>query len=168
MVDATVAHEGPRVDARQVWMITGSLLVIAALAILAAGIFQAAEFSHDSNRDRLQLLIQLGLSLNTAGLLLGAAIAFRAVGARARSLQTAVMIFAVVVAAGAIYTVFNVLTIHIPGVNLNDSASIGISPGGWKERLSAMLPSVAAGAVAIAAIAVARVHASSMEVAATE
>jgi hypothetical protein len=129
---------------------------------------QTYRFSGVGARERIEEIVNFGLGIVTAGLLLGAAITLRAAGERARSLNTAVMVFAIVVVGGAIFSVFDFLTIHIPSPNDTQSFTLGISQGGWKERLSAILPRVAAGLVAVAAIAVSRQRDRSVEIAAAE
>jgi hypothetical protein len=175
LLEIGVKGGGPMTDEQSnggtddgVWWIVGLCLTGAALSFLGAGIVQTYRFSGVGARERIEEIVNFGLGTVTAGLLLGAAITLRAAGARARNLSTAVMVFAVVVVGGAIFSVFDFLTIHIPGPNDTQTFTLGISQGGWKERLSAILPRVAAGLVAVAAIAVARHRDRSVEVATAE
>jgi hypothetical protein len=153
-------------DTTAPWFVVGWCLFGAALVILVAAIVQAY-LQPQTARHHLDFIVYGGLGIVTAGLLLGAAVTARAAGQRAAGLQIAVMVFAAVVVAGAIYAIIDALTVHVPDFNDQSSLSVGVTSGGWRERLIVMLPAFAAGLIAVGAIAVTRMR-SSVEVAAAE
>ena len=52
----------------------------------------------------------------------------------------------------ALFSVVDILTIHIPGPNSQESFSIVLSRGGFKDRLATLLPEVAAMFIALVAM----------------
>jgi hypothetical protein len=141
-----------------VWWIVGLCLVGAAVLIVLGGILQAFVYP-GGTRARVEEIVRFAANATTPLLLLGAAIAFSLVHERARSALVFVEVFAYLIIAGAIYSAFDFLTIHIPSLSSSsESISFALAGygNGWKGRLAPVLPRLGSAVVAVAIIVVAR------------
>jgi hypothetical protein len=93
----------------------------------------------------------------TAGVILAAVLAFMAADreheAQVRPVAIIALVFAGIVVALAVYQVFDILTVHIPGVDASDAALPSILNNGDSigARIAGVLPAL--GALVVAAVA---------------
>jgi len=132
-------------------------LIIAIVLIIVGAIIRSgtSPFSNLSGRNRIELISEGSANALTAGLLLGAvaALSFLKTDRRARTrpLLVGAFIVSAVIVLLAVYTVVDVLTMHVPGPDSSDF-SIGLSQGSsMSDRLSIVLPQI--GTVLIALVA---------------
>jgi cytochrome bd-type quinol oxidase subunit 2 len=134
-------------------------LVVGVVLLIVAAIITSGRFSGSSAvsaRDRIELISEQSANIVTAVLVLAAVAALWFLttqrGARARPLVIVTLILAAGIALLAIYSVGNLLTIHIPGPGSADTVAIGLSNGeSFTDRLGSVLP--AAGTAFIALVA---------------
>jgi hypothetical protein len=135
-------------------LIVGVVLLIAA-AIITSGRFTGS--SGISTRDRLVIISAQSANVTTAALVLAAVAALTFLGvdriARARPLVIITLVVGTAIVLLAAYAVVDVLTVHIPSVNGNDSLAVGLSGGvSFGDRLGGILPSIGAAFIAIVAL----------------
>jgi hypothetical protein len=134
-------------------------LIVAVVLSIAAAIITSGRFTGGgiSTRDRLVLISAQSANIVTAGLVLAAVAALTFLGAdritRARPLVIITLVVGTAIVLLAAYTVVDVLTVHIPSVNGNDSLTVGLSDGAsFSDRLGGILPSIGAAFIAIVAL----------------
>jgi|tagenome__1003787_1003787.scaffolds.fasta_scaffold20956038_2 hypothetical protein len=93
----------------------------------------------------------------TASFILAAAVAALQIErARRKSVNLFILGGAILIAVGALYSIIDMFTIHVPGLNDQESVSFGLNGINWNQRLSIIAPAIAALLLAVAAIVVAR------------
>jgi hypothetical protein len=135
--------------------LTVGVVLLVAGAIISSGRFSGV--AAISVRDRVELVAEQAANIVTAVLVLAAVAALWFLRAervaRARPLVVATLIVGTAIALLAVYTVGNILTIHIPGPNSNDTIAIGLSNGGsFNDRLGAVLPAVGTAFISLVAM----------------
>jgi hypothetical protein len=124
---------------------------------LVAGVFRTYEFNGIPARERLREIANNGLGLLTAIFILAAAVAgLQIERARRKTVNLFILGGAILVAAGALFSIIDMFTIHVPGPNDQESVSFGLNGINWNQRLSIIAPAIAALLLAVAAIVVAR------------
>jgi|SRR5712671_2994061 len=131
-------------------------LVVATVLLILAAVLRATSFSGSSVREQIELVSQGSANVITAGLMLATVAALLQLGsersARARPILVAALIVSAVIVLLAVFSVVDILTIHIPGPNSQESFSIVLARGGVKDRLAMLLPEVAAMFIALVAM----------------
>ena len=131
-------------------------LVGATVLLILAAVLRATTFSGSSVREQIELVSQGSANVVTAGLMLATVAALLQLAsersARARPILVATLIVSTVIVLLALFSVVDILTIHIPGPNSQESFSIVLSRGGFKDRLATLLPEVAAMFIALVAM----------------
>ena len=131
-------------------------LVVATVLLILAAVLRATSYSGSSVREQIELVSQGSANVITAGLTLATVAALLQLGsersARARPILVAALIVSAVIVLLTLFSVVDILTIHIPGPNSQESFSIVLARGGVKDRLAMLLPEVAAMFIALVAM----------------
>jgi hypothetical protein len=130
-------------------------LSVATVLLIVSAILRAAAYSGTSVREHIELISQGAANVITAGLMLATVAAL--VLAPQRSPRTRPILIGTLIVSGLIvlltvFSVVDVVTIHIPGPNSQESVSVVLSRGGFKDRLATLLPEVAAMLIALVAM----------------
>ncbi len=159
------AADFPGADQREVlpprppsiWYWVALCILGAALLYLVASVFRTYEFNSIPARERLREIANNGLGLLTAIFVLAAAVAgLQIERARRKTVNLFILGGAILVAAGALFSIIDMFTIHVPGPNDQESVSFGLNGINWNQRLAIITPAIAALLLAAAAIVVAR------------
>jgi hypothetical protein len=133
-------------------------LVVGVVLVMAGAVFRSGSFDIPglSTRNRIELISGASANLYTAALVLAAvaALSFLPVdrAARMRPLIVITLIVGIAIALLAMFSVVDVLTVHIPSSSSTSTFSIGLSEHtSFADRLGAMLPAL--GAVFVALVA---------------
>jgi hypothetical protein len=131
-------------------------LSVATVLLIVSAILRAATYSGTSVREHIELISQGAANVITAGLML-ATVAALVPLAPERSPRTRPILIGTLIVSGLIvlltvFSVVDVVTIHIPGPNSQESVSVVLSRGGFKDRLATLLPEVAAMLIALVAM----------------
>ena len=147
-----------------IWYWVALCVLAAALLFLVSAVFRSYEFDSMTPRERLREIANDGLGLLTASFILAAAVAALQIErARRKTVNLFILGGAILVAAGAVFSIIDMFTIHVPGPNDQESVSFGLNGINWNQRLSIIVPAIAALLLAAAAIVVARAPSASPE-----
>jgi hypothetical protein len=141
-----------------IWRIVAWCLVGAAFAVAGAAVL-TYNVSFFNTRVHLEAIASSGFGIYTAGLLLGAVVVSRVNSFRSTTLQALTTVLSVVIIAGVIYSIVDLLTFSIVSQGPDDLPIYsGLGAGRWFERMIMILPRVAVGLVALTTIVVANVR----------
>ena len=135
----------------------GLCLIVAVVLIIISAIISSGRFGSISGRNRIELISGQAANLVTAALLLGAIAAFAFLSRervlRARPLVVVALIVGTVIALLAIFSIVDVLTVHVSDANADNGVTFGLLNGSsTADRIGVVLPQVGSLFIALVAL----------------
>ena len=147
-----------------IWYWVALCVLAAALLLLVSAVFRSYEF--DSMTRRKQYAgsrTTASVSSRRASFFAAAVAALQIERARRKTVNLFILGGAILVAAGAVFSIIDMFTIHVPGPNDQESVSFGLNGIKLNPTPSIIVPAIAALLLAAAAIVVARAPSASPE-----
>jgi hypothetical protein len=125
----------------------GLCLIVTVVLIIVGAIISSGRFGSVSGRNRIELISGQAANIVTSALLLGAIAALAFLGPervlRARPLVVVALVVGTVIALLAIFSIVDVLTVHVSDANPDNGLTFGLLNGSSTvDRIGAVLPQV--------------------------